>query len=62
MSKLIEELHRLGVHDFVTHIGDFKAAIEIALAVHKSDENDADYTYWQHQLKVVIQLQEKLNG
>lgn len=62
MSRAFDALRSLGLEDFITHVGDFKAAVEIALAVHIHDENDADYTYWQHQLKVLNKLQEKLNA
>ena len=69
-KQLIEEiLKHKELHNLITHLGDFKEAVEATLEEVKScpkfsdyGEYRADVTYWERQLKVVGRLIEVTGG
>ncbi len=68
-KQLIEEiLKHKELHDLITHLGDFKQAVEGELDMAKEDihvDNDefhANVTYWERQLRVVNRLIEVTKG
>ena len=63
-KQLIEEiLKHKELHDLITHLGDFKEAVEGELDKAKEDSHSDDYygyqaniLYWERQLDVVDRL------
>ncbi|CAH9014062.1 hypothetical protein VP495E541_P0162 [Vibrio phage 495E54-1] len=68
-KQLIEEiLKHKELHNLITHLGDFKEAVESKLGKSKeathldSEEFHANVSYWERQLKVVNRLIEITKG
>ena len=68
-KQLIEEILKHGeLHNLITHLGDFKQAVEGELDMAKEDihlDNDEFYAnvdYWERQLRVVNRLIEVTKG
>lgn len=66
---IAEILKHKELHDLITHLGDFKQAIEGELDMAKDDihlddhyDYQANISYWERQLKVVNRLIEITKG
>lgn len=62
-KQLIEEiLKHEELHNLITHLGDFKEAVEGELEGSRMMNCEHDTTYWERQLKVVNRLIEVTKG
>ena len=59
---IAEILKHKELHDLITHLGDFKEAVEDELEGSKMMNCEHDTAYWERQLKVVDRLIEVTKG